>query len=92
MKRVSLLIIKSLILIDVLGCESHSCHADLVPVSASPKYYRYDKFPSKSLSVTTDFRSGHYDTSVHFVSIENLCRTLSNVCAKLSKHGSHVID
>ena len=47
MKRVSLLIIKSLILIDVLGCESHSCQADLVPVSASPKYYRYDEFPSK---------------------------------------------
>ena len=80
MKRVSLLIIKSLILTDVLGCESHSRQADLVPVSASLKYYRYDKFPSKSLSVTTDFRSGHYDTSVHFVSIENLCKVVERMC------------
>ena len=72
MKRVSLLIIKSLILTDVLGCESHSRQGDSVPVSASLKYARYDKFPLKSLSVTTDLGSGHCDTSVYFVSIENL--------------------
>ena len=39
------------------------------------KYARYDKFPSKSLSATTDLRSGHYDTSVYFMSIENLCKS-----------------
>ena len=76
MKGVSLLIIKSLILTDVLGCDSHSRQADLVPVSASLKYYRYDKFPLKSLSVITNLCSGHCDTSVYFVSIENLCKVV----------------